>query len=292
MRIELPKSINSDFPGYSFLIDFYNRTHHLEFDEVILDFSRTNWFDANLLAVLGAILTSVREEFNNIKIMNLRNPINILLKRNHFLSHFGGYTLEDYYETTIRYRKFKPGDDKQFKDYLDNELLRKDAMPDMSDGLRKEINKSILEVFNNAVIHAECEHIISCGQYFLNKQELNFTVVDMGITIKKSVNDFLGNPKTGIDAIHWAVEEGHTTRIGKIPGGLGLSLIRDFLKLNKGKMQIISGDGFWEQTKKCKIIGKDFPSEFPGTIVTFVFNVDQRGYYYLDSEKINEEDIF
>lgn len=60
---------------------------------------------------------------------------------------------------------------------------------------------------------------------------LNFTIVDLGKTIKTGVNNFLKKNLSGIEYIAWAVEEGNTTKRGTIPGGLGLSLIREFLKI-------------------------------------------------------------
>ncbi|MCL5055576.1 MAG: hypothetical protein M1169_06475 [Firmicutes bacterium] len=57
------------------------------------------------------------------------------------------------------------------------------------------------------------------------------TIVDLGKTIKTGVNNFLKKNLSGIEYIAWAVEEGNTTKRGTIPGGLGLSLIREFLKI-------------------------------------------------------------
>jgi hypothetical protein len=290
MKIDFPKSINSDFYGYSFLSGLYHKICALEFDDITLDFQNTTFLAANLLSILGAILNSA-EYVNNIKIINLTSKIEILLKRNHFLSHFGGHKLDDFYGTTIKYMKFKPTDNKQFKEYLDTELLSKSVMPDMSPRLRKEINRSIFEIFNNAVLHANCRNIFTCGQFFPQKNKLDFTVVDMGITIPGNVNNFLNETLAGHDALAWAVEEGHTTKIGKIPGGLGLSLIRDFLKINRGKMQIISGDGYWEQDVYNNIDTNCIPDEFPGTIVNFEFNVNVDGFYCLKSE-VDAGDIF
>jgi hypothetical protein len=47
-------------------------------------------------------------------------------------------------------------------------------------------------------------------------------------------------------AIEWALQEGNTTRKGSVPGGLGLKLIREFIAMNKGRIQIVSDRGYWE----------------------------------------------
>ena len=290
MRFKFLKNIKSDFTGYNALLDFHDKTKDLSFDEIILDFSNTEWFEANLTAILGAILNKAQSNPNNVRIENLSKEIESLFSRNHFLSHFGKLQIPDYYETTIKYRKFKITEEKLFKDYLDRELLSKTAMPDMSVLLRKKINESIFEIFNNAVIHGHCDNIFSCGQYYPKKKKLDFTIVDLGNTIKYNVNNYLKNNLSGEDAIKWAIVQGHTTKQGPIPGGLGLSLILEFLKKNGGKIQIISADGYWEQ-KGDEMIGKVFLQPFPGTIVNLGFNIDDGSRYRLSSE-INEKEIF
>lgn len=290
MRFEFPNNIRSDFEGYKILTDFYSKTNNLAFSEITLDFGKTQWLEANLIAILGAILNKIQSQLNNVKIVNLSGKTKDILLKNHFLSHFGGLKILDYYGTTIKYRKFKTGEEKLFKEYLDRELLSKKAMPEMSVLLRKKINESIFEIFNNAVIHGDCSHIFSCGQYYPNKKRLDFTIVDIGRTIKANVNSYVITNVSGKEAIKWAVTEGKTTKRGQIPGGLGLSLIREFLEKNNGKIQIVSADGYWEQ-KGGNDTGRDFSQVFPGAIVNLEFNIDDKSHYCLSSE-IDKDNIF
>ncbi len=290
MQFEFPQDIKSNYNGYNILIDFYSKTNDLGFNEITLDFGNTDWFEANLTAILGAILSNVQDNLNDIKIEGLAKKFIDLFSRNHFLSHFGGLKILDYYETTIKYRKFKTTEEKLFKEYLDRELLSKQAMPDMSVLLKKKINESIFEIFNNAVIHGNCQNIFTCGQYYPNKNKLDFTIVDLGKTIRTNVNKYVNNDLSGEDAIKWAVTEGHTTKCGQIPGGLGLSLICEFLRKNSGRIQIISADGYWEQIKGIET-GKSFSQTFPGTIVNLEFNLADQSHYCLSSE-IDERNIF
>ena len=78
--------------------------------------------------------------------------------------------------------------------------------------------------------------------------------------------------------------------IGLISGGIGLSLLTEFIKFNKGKFQIISGDGIYEVGEKEKAGFLDFP--FPGTIVNMEFRTDDSNSYRLSSESDNTDDIF
>jgi len=292
MKLPFPREIRSNYDGYKQLLEFYGKIKECFTDDVIIDFQRTTWFDANLLSVLGAILNKTKGNLNDIELVNINSDaIEHLWQRNHFLSHFGGYKLPDFYESTIKYRKFKITEEKVFKDYLDAELLSKNAMPEMTPLLRKKINESIFEIFNNAVIHGNCKNIFSCGQYYRTNKKLDFTIVNLGTTIKANVKNYL-KKKSNQNSIRWAVKEGNTTKNGNIPGGLGLSLIRGFLTINQGKMQIVSADEYLEQDESGQIRTDIFQGDFPGTVVNLEFNLNDPHSYCLASEQIKPEDIF
>jgi len=290
MEYTFPYSIKNDFQGYDFLIRFYNDTKSCKIENITLDLKRTRWFEGNIVAILGAIIDNLKGNFNKINIVNLSPRMRTLFERNHFLHVFDGDIREDNLHTTIEYRKFKKEDEKSFREYVDVGLLAKSEMPRMSPLLRKKISENIFEIFYNAIIHGNCQNIYSCGQYYPTKSRLDFTIVDLGVTIRKNVNKFLGKKLSSKESIIWAVEVGNTTKVGAIPGGLGLGLIREFLQLNDGKIQIVSAKGYWEQKIK-EISAEKFSCNFPGTIVNLEFNLRDKKEYYLSSE-IDKDDIF
>ncbi|MCG6186561.1 hypothetical protein [Maribellus maritimus] len=290
MKIRMPAKLMSEEAGFGFIVELYEQTKNMGFDDLELDFKSTYWLEANLCAALGAILSRLQEEFVSVNFVNVNPSVELILSKNHFLSNFGSVVLPDTHQTTIKFRKFKVTEEKAFKDYLDKELLSQPDLPSMSPLLKSKINKSIFEIFNNANIHGHCSHVFSCGQYFPQKKRLAFTVADLGKSIKSNVNHYLNKSLSGSEAISWAVEEGNTTRTGTIPGGLGLSLIRDFLKLNKGYIQIVSSNGYWEE-RKGVIFATEFDNTLLGTIVNLDININDHSSYVLSSE-INADSIF
>ncbi|WP_420576739.1 hypothetical protein [Ekhidna sp.] len=290
MTFSFPSHIKSDFQGYSVLVRLFQETRELRSDKLILHFYGTQWFEANLCAGLGAILSSIQGAGNEIEFKGHAN-IQSILSKNGFLAQFGGWKKRDYYSTTIQYRQFDATKIKGFNEYLDRELLAKEDLPRMSELLKKKINKSIYEIFNNCYLHGNCDTAFSCGQYYPTKKRLDFTIADLGHSIRKNVRDFLGNSKlSGAMAIRWAIEEGNTTRSGNIPGGLGFSLIREFLLMNQGKLQIVSSDGYYEVRRGVESV-KSFDHTFVGTLVNMEFNINDKYSYALSSE-IDVKDIF
>lgn len=268
------------------MANIYQQVKPCQFETIQLDFQNTTWFDANMLAMLGAIMESAWT--NDFDIVNLRPAQEKIFKKTRY-SYFGGEFLPDRYQTTVEYRKSKVSEIGSFDKYLEKKLLVHQGLPNMSALLRKKIKESILEIFNNAKMHGNCEFVFSCGQYYPQEGRLDFTIVDIGNTIRKNVRDYSGRKVSGKKAIEWAVSDCNTTRRGNIPGGLGFTLIRDFLSKNEGKIQIASADGYWYE-KDCTSQSEDLNVFFRGTVVNLEFNVNDPCSYCLTSE-IEDMDI-
>lgn len=286
LAIQLPYRIGSDQQGFASLANIYQQVKSCQFEKIQLDFQNTTWFDANMLAMLGAIMESAWT--NDFDIVNLGPKQEKIFKKTRY-SYFGGESLLDRYQTTVEYRKSKASEIGSFEKYLEKKLLAHPEIPSMSALLRKKIKESILEIFDNARTHGKCKFIFSCGQYYPRKGRLDFTIVDIGRTIRKNVRDYLHKNFSGKKALDWAVQKNTTTRKDNIPGGLGFTLIRDFLRKNNGKMQIASADGYWYEKGRISH-SKDLNVFFRGTAVNLEFNVNDQSSYYLTSE-IEDTDI-
>jgi len=280
LKIQLPHRIDSDHQGFASLADIYQKVKPCQFETIQLDFQNTTWFDANMLAMLGAIVESAWT--NDFEMVNLKPAQEKIFKKTRY-SYFGGESLPDRYQTTVEYRKYKVYDIGSFEKYLEKKLLTRSEIPAMSILLKKRIKESILEIFDNARTHGKCEFIFSCGQYYPRKERLDFTIVDIGRTIRKNVRDYKQENISGKEALDWAVKENTTTRKDNIPGGLGFTLIRDFLCQNGGKIQIASADGYWYEKEDISH-SHDLGVFFGGTAVNLEFNVNDQSSYYLASE--------
>ncbi|PIB37416.1 hypothetical protein BFP72_05390 [Reichenbachiella sp. 5M10] len=260
---------------------------------MVFDFTYTTWFEANLSAVLGAICELLTNQGKHVVVGGCNYAIQDVLQRNRFLCEFGYEPKRDIHQTMVAYTRFNPNEGDRFLEYIKNKLLAKPDFPSHSPNLGKKIRESIFELYENARTHGLCEQIHACGQYFPRKdniKRLDLSIVDMGQSIKYNVNNYLGSQMTGSEAIEWALKYGNTTKTGDISGGLGLDIMFQFIKLNQGKVQIISSDGYWEY-RRGEVRMLDFDLSFPGTIVNIEFNLSDTHDYYLEGE-ISLDDIF
>lgn len=296
IKYSLPQFIKTDYDGYLELVKMYQRLKNYSNEEIEIDFCNVKWFEANLCAVLGAIETILNEKNNNIKYEHLSKAINNILFRNGFIGDYPIFNRDFSTDTVVSFQRFEPHQDNAFNEYILTELLSKSDFPKHSQLLGKKISESIFEIFENARTHGKCNFIHTCGQYYPRKTpaRLDITIVDIGQTIHKNVNDYFSDPTkiySAHEAIAWAVKYGNTTKRNRT-GGLGLSLILDFIQKNDGVIQIISSDGMWEY-KKRRTIMRSLSFPFPGTIVNIEFNFADLSYYRLKSEiNLTMNDIF
>jgi hypothetical protein len=282
-------NIENSFESYQKLIAFYEANKDKLFDNVHIELRQ--WFSANMSAALGAVLDKFTANLNDIHFDYIDNQIKNILLKNDFLTYYGKKRAIDHYNTTIKYQRLKPTDGKYFKNYVIYELIEGHTadLPRMTTGVKEKIVEAIYEIFVNAQIHSEAQFIYTCGQFFPQKNKIEFTIVDTGIGFREKINKRFNSNLTSTQALKWAVQDKKTTKVG-VSGGIGLAVLKEFIRMNKGKMQIVSKDGFYQFDGITEVLLM-FTGEFPGTIVNLQFRTDDRNNYLLQSE-LDLNDIF
>lgn len=284
------RTINSNYEGFERLAELWSLADILVSRPLELDFSGCESFDANMAAPLGAILTLVADKFNRTEIVRVPGPIENSLRRSEFLTNYGYPPLEAG-PTVLPFIRIQKADERLFAEYLKSHLPGK-GFPRIAEGLGKVFQQGVFEVFQNAVTHAESRlGIFVCGQFYPAELRLNIAISDAGIGIRNKVRTFLKNENiSSAQAIEWALQGGHTTRTGKMPGGVGLKVLHDFVRENKGKLQIRSGDGFYEYDRGSYTL-KQADTGFPGTTVSLEVNTaDTRTYR--PAAEVSPDNIF
>jgi len=279
--------IKTGFNGFQRLLDLDN---NINIEDCEIDIS--NWIDANMCAPFGAILYKKKLGNIPIRISNISTFVRSILQKNHFLSQFGVLEKPDSYGTTIEYRRFETTayvyeDFKKYvAKYFKSGVL---GLPEMTPALLKRFRESLFELFSNAIEHSYTQHgIFTCGQFFPNKRRLCFTIGDLGIGIDGNIYKNLQVKLPPELAIKWAMS-GKTTRRGR-SGGLGLQLIQEFIRLNKGRLIVVSNKGYWELSGG-DVSTHTFSIPFSGTVVTIDIDTADKTSYCLSSE-IGSSDVF
>lgn len=291
-RVIIPQAVHSNYEGYKYLLEIAKT--YMENDsetKIVLDFRANTWFDANLLAVIYAIVEFGRK--NNIQsaYSNQKNcKLHKLLIRNGFGKHCFDLPYHPRsQETSIPFKVFLAIDTYNFSAYMDQELTR--YFPNMDCYVKKAISSYIQELFGNAQIHGHCIKVYTCGQYYFANHKMDFTIVNLGKTFSDNVSEYLTELKTllPVNSIAWAVEPYHSTK-RNTTGGIGLSLMRDFINYNHGKFQIISGNEYWELSEGLEN-NLNFDCSFPGTIINIEIDQNDKNIYSYGDELFSTHEL-
>jgi hypothetical protein len=282
-------NIDNNFESYQKLICLYEESKDKIFSDIHIELRQ--WFAANMSAVLGAVLDKFTADLNDIHFDYISPKIESILLKNDFLTYYGKLRAIDINNTTIKFQKLKLTDGKYFKQYVIEELIegRIVDLPTMSNAVKEKIVEGIYEIFVNAQIHSNSPFIYTCGQFFPNKHKIEFTIVDTGIGFKEKINQRFNSNLSAVQSLKWAVQDKKTTKI-EVSGGIGLAVLKEFIELNKGAMQIVSSDGFYQFDNQGEQTNQ-FVGQFPGTIVNLQFNTNDSHNYSLKNE-IDINNIF
>lgn len=252
--------------------------------EVLIDLSNAEFIYSNFTALLGAYIYYLESKNVQVKINRpTKGEVYTTLCKNNFLPFFSEEfsKMNDKTLTTIEFRQFDIADTRKqqlFFDLLRDGLLKSRGLVNLSDKVLKEVSKNVIELFSNAVSHSKSHCGMFCaGQLFPNLHKLDITIVDMGIGIHHNVVSFLKSEMEADEAIRWAMERLNSTR-GDI-GGLGLALLKELITLTKGKLEIVSNNGYY-YIKNGKEGSELLNFNFPGTVVNIEFKIDDKYYFF------------
>lgn len=281
-------NLQNSYKSHNALSRMYAEMKSFAGNTLILDFANVTFISANQFSVLGCIISSFQADHPNtlIQFANIKPNVGNIMKVNGFGKHLALESKPDTYNTSIEYKIFNVLQIDAFEKYVTISIFGRSDIPQMSNGAREKIIDNILEIFNNVKEHTSSSTLRSCGQYFPKTGLLYFTITDSGETIPYNVSSYLHDHNIEIQTttLEWAMQSGNSTRRTDAPGGLGLYFLSDFISLNKGELYIVSGIETFEQNKRG-IRYKLLDYNFPGTIVTMAFNLNDTSSYCLSSEK-------
>ncbi|KFL33151.1 MULTISPECIES: hypothetical protein [unclassified Sulfurospirillum] len=288
-------------------IDYFEQIINIATNAILrIDFENASFVRNHYLSIIGMGLEIVKNRDIQIQlILPRRQTVLISMRKIGFLSAFmKEQDAKDTFKTMIRYTNIPLANYdlqlQEFHQYFIQQFTGKVA--NLSPKLLNKILQKILELFSNVFRHSESALGLFCsGQFYPSNEKFNFTIVDNGVTIKTNVNrylfkQFIKNRSTteklfgkkfqslrGDEAIQWALQDTHSTT-GK--GGLGLSLLMDFIKISEGSIEIISNDGYYS-IKDGIEVSKTLESSFEGTLISIELNTQSNQYYFLQEEHKN-----
>lgn len=215
-------------------------------ENIIFDFSSCRFLGPNAVVFLGGITRLIQSGNRQVSLgINTMLPkIQMNLQQNGFAQMMGSATA-GWQGNSIPYREYLEPNQVTILKYLTDDWLGRGWI-NISQNLKNEIAGRMWEIFANAFEHSLSKiGLVCCGQYFKNRKELILSVADFGVGIPTNVRTFRGQPTLANgDAMQWAFQKGNSTRINGGPGGVGLDILKEFVRVSKGSLAIYSHGGY------------------------------------------------
>ncbi|MBL4828982.1 MAG: hypothetical protein JKY55_03705 [Aliivibrio sp.] len=286
-EIELNGKFMNSFAGYSKLSLFANNLFSSKNHDVYLDCSELKWFSGSMGALLSALVARfVAETGKRVRYRNLSREVRVYFGKSKIISEKN----VDKWGTVIPVKYFSLDDPKEFSKYTVNGFENKN-LPQMSKSLKNKFFEALDEIYSNASYWSKStQGVYVSGQFFPKEKHLDYSIVDLGRGFGMTLYEEKGVTLPDEKAIDWAMKDNNTTKTLNIPGGIGLKIIRDFIEINGGKLQVVSHGGFWSFSS-TGVIKKKLPYKIPGTVVNLVIDTSDTRRYHL-REEISSDDIF
>jgi len=279
IRIYFPTA-NDDAVDFLKLFRLYSNTLAVA-SNIVFDFSQCSFLRQNAVVFMGGLARSVQQRGMQVRfdVSTMRDRLKTNLSQNGFLRAFG-FGIGPWAGNSARYREDVVPNADDIVEYISDQWLR-DEWVSFSPRLRNAITGRIWEIFANAFEHSESEvGVVSCGQLYPRLREMCFTIADFGIGIPGKVRRFYGDPALKDSAcLKWAFKRGTTTSRGTVGRGLGLDVLKEFIGLNSGRLEVFSGCG-WGCIQPGGEQYTDLGSGFDGTLVNISLRCDEAYYRF------------
>jgi hypothetical protein len=286
MVIKVP-TLNDSRWDFEQLFSLWSQTNGY-FEDIVLDFSGCHFLRPNAVAFLGGLARLIESRMGTVVFdwSTLRNgAVKMNLLQNGFAGVFGHPT-PGWSGNSIPYREDGALEQDGIMDYLTLHWLGR-GWVHVSPRLRDAIAGRMWEIYNNAFEHAGSQiGVFSCGQYFRHRNELVLSVVDFGQGIAANVRNFLSfDPRAeqlrAAGCLRWAFQRGTSTRPNGMARGVGLDLLKEFIRVNHGRLEVYSNEGYGliDQTSE---LFENRSVLFEGTMFHITLRCDERYYQFAD----------
>lgn len=242
---------------------------------IIFNFKNCDFLSAEAIAILVGtkLLRKKMGLESSIDIDTLKGKIKKFLRKTRCLEFFGYYPprwTDNSIPIYVQQKFIK----RDITDYIEREIFQRKEITTMSDILQKEIRKAFFELFENIFYHSESPiGGLVCGQVYPFDKKIQIVFYDEGIGISNRVRKSCSSIKSDIEAIKWALQRGTSTLSNNIEArGLGLFLLREFIRANKGNFRIYSNQVLVEEINvslNCKTLSNNLN----GTLIDIRINI-------------------
>ena len=247
--------------------------------DVHFDFARCDFLRPNAVVFLGGLTHLIWNRGGTVCFLDdtMQEKVRVNLLQNGF-AHAMGAGTPPWQGHSIPYREYPEQDQQEIARMLRDDWLGRGWI-NISRALANSIVGQMWEIFTNAFEHSSSPvGVFSCGQHLPSRRELLLAVADFGVGIPSNVRLFHNTHFTAADTMRWAFQRGTSTAQQPASArGVGLDLLKEFVRASGGRMEVFSHDGYARVDAQGETY-ETLPAFFEGTLVQVCLRCDDRCY--------------
>ncbi|MDA8092290.1 MAG: hypothetical protein M0Z61_18950 [Nitrospiraceae bacterium] len=268
------------------LIDLCYSARNAEEDTIIFDLSKTEFISPFGLALLTGTIAECQAQDKKAKYLKPKKG-----ETQKFLSGIG---FNGFFKLSTNDEHRVASPHVQLRRLSQIDYLLTDQIIDvfchslhLSQGVIGSLKLALNELMTNVFDHSESQRgCYVCAQSYNASKKIRLCIADFGIGILSALRKVpkYKDLKDDYDALKLSVVEGVSSRTDRT-AGYGLTHIQRFIKVNQGKMYMLSGAGkiLWDYTE-YKEKKQTMRNDFQGTAIELEINASEEGFYFLKSE--------
>lgn len=281
------RTINDDRQSYRYLFSLWDEYHQFS-GSLTISFKECTFLRQNAVAFLGGLIATIRNNggYVTLDLESMESNVRANLAQNGFLETCG-YRDASWRGNSVSFRQDMLSLPPAIIRYLKEDWLRRHWLL-VTTRLQDAVAGAVWEIYANAFEHSHSSvGVFSCGQHYPQKQELALAIVDFGVSIPHNVRNYARKHGRDPDAItsstalKWAFTSGQSTKEDGDARGVGLDILKQFIQVNKGNLELYSGDGYVRITSDREEY-QDVDTTFIGTFLNISLKCDENIYHFSD----------
>lgn len=289
LQFKVP-NLTARLNGFDTMFLSYQNLQEVPRLDVRLDFADCVFLHPHAVAFLGGMLRQLIGRGARVSVdwASCRPTVLNVLRSNRFAVAFGAILGDMPASRTDRdvvpYREDRDANIDEILEYLDQNWMGRGWL-NVSNAVRSAIVGTVWEIYANAFEHSHSTTgVMTAGHYYRDRKRLALTVVDFGVGIPTNVRAFTHrNDVSAGNALRWAFQRGASTKSKDLGRGLGLDLLKEFVRVNRGKLELFSENGYARVGWRDNEFVEDYTTRnvgFKGTLVHITLRCDSSWYHF------------
>lgn len=278
--------IDNKIEDVSAIIEIQYRFLQSNCKRLIFQFTECKYIDAAVSVVIGTLPAYANLNKKSVKYQfpNNESPILSFMKKVGMYKFYMKNEIDYTGDNVIPFNRIV--DEKMMDEYADRVMTL--APIKMQKEAQDILSSYIYEIYQNGLFHSKSPiDVFTSGCWIPQRKEFHFAIYDMGTGIPQNIRNFMN--RSDLDSekcLKLAFLDGYTTSNNEgINRGLGLTRLKNFIRLNNGSMSMYTDDICYTISGNEIEKYQELTTPILGTLIIISIIADEDNIYIVEKER-------